>query len=354
MNKLDRDYLELCNEILNTGNDKSDRTGTGTISLFSRELKYKFNDESFPILTTKKMPFKIIVTELLWFLKGKSDLKSLLNENCHIWDGDAYKNYVTKFEKMHYIEQQTIGIYDNPLGYSGCTTYKAYTKDEFINKVKIDEEFSKKWGELGPIYGKQWRNWNGKDQIVELINNLKNNPDSRRLLVSAWNVDEIDKAILPPCHYSFQCYTTNIPPMERYYSFNEYAKNMGLDVTGMSTDDAMIYYNYPSRKLSLKFNMRSTDLSLDYPFNITSYALLLKILCDLVNMIPDELICSMGDVHIYKNQIDGIKEQILREPKILPKLKIKRKITNIDNINIDDFELINYESHPSIKIPLSN
>jgi thymidylate synthase len=230
---------------------------------------------------------------------------------------------------------------------------RPYTKEEFIEKIKTDEDFSKKWGELGPTYGKQWRDWNGIDQIQNLINLLKTNPDSRRLLVSAWNVSDIDKVVLPPCHYGFQCYTREMNKAERYHEWLNYQSVHRLEDTGMSAEGAMQHYNFPTRKLSLKFNMRSVDTGLGLPFNISSYALLLEMLSLECNMISDELIASLGDTHIYLNQIDGINEQLTREPYKLPKLVINKR-KNIDEYQIDDFKIVDYKYHPTIKLPLSN
>jgi len=203
MNNIEHDYLKLLHDILNNGVKKQDRTGTGTISVFGRQIRHDMR-LGFPLLTTKKMPFKTIVTELLWFLRGDTNIKFLVDNNCHIWNGDAYKNYCLSYKDGHEF-------------YEDETVKRSYTQEEFINKIKTDDEFAKKWGELGPVYGAQWRNWNsseaefeglsGIDQIQNLINDLKTNPDSRRLMVNAWNVGELDQMVLPPCHYGFQVYT---------------------------------------------------------------------------------------------------------------------------------------------------
>jgi len=323
-------YLDLLKDIKENGKVKTDRTNTGTISVFGRMFRHSFENNKFPLLTTKKMAWKTMVVELLFFLKGRTDLKYMVDRGCNIWVGDAYKKYKTNN--------------NNNL-----------SKDEFVYKIKNDKYFSEKWGDLGVIYGSQWRNWNGIDQIKNIINDLKNNPDSRRLIVSAWRVDKLQDMILYPCHYGFQCYTTKIEPIERYYKFNEYAKLNSLDITGMSSEDAMKYYNYPTRKLSLMYNARSQDFLLGTPFNISSYGLLLLILSKQVNMIPDELISIMGDCHIYSNHLDGVEEQLNREPLELPSVKIKNKIVNdISEYDVDDFILENYKSYPSIKFSLNN
>lgn len=329
MNTIDSKYQDLLQDILDNGVKKSDRTGTGTISVFGRQIRHKMS-QGFPLLTTKKMAWKSIVTELLWFLRGDTNIKFLLDYDCHIWDGDAYKRYYDTWD------MDTYGVLD------------VLSKEQFINKIKTDDEFAKKWGELGPIYGKQWRQWQGwmdmngnekgslwYDQILQLVHSLKTNPDSRRLMVSAWNVAELDQMTLPPCHYSFQCYVRE----DKY--------------------------------LSLMWNQRSVDTFLGLPFNIASYALLLEILAKEVNMIPDELIGNLGDVHLYSDHIEQAKEQISRTSFDLPTVKITErnwyqheavkahlgpKIFKdiILSYRPDCFELIDYKSHSAIKAPLSN
>ena len=360
-----KQYLELLKDIKENGVKKSDRTGTGTISVFSREIRHKMSD-GFPLLTTKKMAMKQIITELLWFLNGDTNLKYLIDNNCHIWDGDAYKNYVKLNQFNSNPKWLKPVLLEN--GFNGA---ELYTQEEFIDNIKTDVEFSEKWGELGPTYGKQWRNWdkyehiktfgssdyqvknNTIDQIQNLIHLLKTNPDSRRLLVSAWNVADVDKVILPPCHYGFQCYTVEMNKAERYHKWLDYQKIHHLEDTGMSAEGAMQHYNFPTRKLSLKFNMRSTDVPLGLPFNIASYALLLEMLSLECNMISEELIVSLGDAHIYLNQIDGIDEQLTREPYESPKLVINKR-NSINEYQIDDFKIVDYKYHQTIKMPLSN
>jgi thymidylate synthase len=310
MNKLDPWYQSLLSLLMseNLSTSKSDRTGTGTRSSFGIQFKYNMKD-GFPLLTTKKMAFKSIVTELLWFLKGDTNIKYLVDNDCHIWDGDAYKNYI------NYTQHEA-----------------SYTKEQFINLIKTDKDWANVWGDLGPIYGAQWRGWdwdlNPKpiDQIANLINDLKTNPDSRRLIVNAWNVGALDAMVLPPCHYGFQCYVRE------------------------------------GKYLSLMWNQRSVDTFLGLPFNIASYGLLLEILAKTVNMVPDQLIGNLGDVHLYNNHIEQAKEQINRNSFELPKLKMNPIfLANLEHKGLDEaingqvnFELENYQSHPSIKAPLSN
>ena len=275
MNTLDKKYQQLLSDIIAFGVEKKDRTGTGTISEFGHQIRHKMS-EGFPLLTTKKMAWKQIVSELLWFLTGQTNIAFLHKHNNHIWDGDYKK--------------------------SGRTD-----------------------GDLGPIYGKQWRKWDGKngriDQIDNLVRELKTNPDSRRLVVSAWNVGELDQMVLPPCHYGFQVWTRE--------------------------EDGKRY-------ISLMWNQRSVDTFLGLPFNIASYGLLLHIIANEVDMIPDELIGNLGDTHLYLNHIEQAKEQISRDSFDLPKLKTDAKMDGICCNVPDDFVLEGYQYHPTIKAPLSN
>jgi len=339
MNNLDARYQALLEDILQWGVEKKDRTGTGTISVFGRQIRHKMS-EGFPLLTTKKMPFKTIVTELLWFLRGDTNIKYLVDNNCHIWNGDAYKNYVTNILHNHR------GVQPN-------------SKEAFIAKIKHEDGYADMWGDLGPIYGAQWRKWDGKngriDQIDDLVRELKINPDSRRLMVSAWNVGELDKMVLPPCHYGFQVYTKELSEERRYNIWfnNNYETGMErfFDPTNLPDFDNPYYKQTPKRTISLMWNQRSVDTFLGLPFNIASYGLLLMMIADEVGMLPDELIGNLGDVHLYSNHIEQAKEQIGRTPYDLPKVHIR---DGIESFMPGDIILENYESHPTIKAPLSN
>jgi len=487
MNKLDLDYQNLLKDILENGVKKETRNG-GTISVFGRQIRHKMS-EGFPLLTTKKMPWKSIVTELLWFLQGNTNIKWLVDNGCNIWNGDAYKNYCNEWAKY-----PSEGVF-NPNEYSSPTEHEAvrFTQEEFINKIKTDDEFANKWGNLGKIYGFQWRNWGGWkdtkqtgflhktdngwtvkwsdlhsfangtewlttpiqdsdqslysdedegkkvyyknitlgynesfcpvqvakviddkfdkyvggiDQIQNLINDLKTNPDSRRLMVNAWAVQDLPNMVLPPCHYGFQVYTRELSYDQRFeYSVLNKKLNGKYIPENRITSDVLDELNIPTRAISLMWNQRSCDFPLGIPFNIASYGLLLEIIAKEVNMVPDELIGNLGDCHIYLNQIEGCKEQIgrkytheertellkqsmgeenynkavdelmpfggglseyydsykipytTREPYKLPRLKFSScPITGIDMEyqSIAQFQIENYESHPVIKAPLSN
>ena len=370
MNTIDKKYQDLLQDILDNGVKKSDRTGTGTISVFGRQIRHKMSD-GFPLLTTKKMAWKSIVTELLWFLRGDTNIKFLLDYDCHIWDGDAYKNYKINFrDEPPYVPSKAI-----------------WTQEEFINKIKTDNEFAKKWGDLGPIYGKQWRQWQGwmdmggnekgslwYDQILQLVHSLKTNPDSRRLMVSAWNVAELDQMTLPPCHYGFQVYTRELSIEERWETRHTHYKSnepISWDRMVYPAHSYLDKFNLPKRAISLMWNQRSVDTFLGLPFNLASYALLLEILAKEVNMVPEDLIGNLGDTHLYSDHIEQAKEQISREPYELPTVQITERNWYqheavkehlgpktfkdiILSYRPDCFELIDYKSHPKIKAPLSN
>lgn len=376
MNKLDKQYQDLLQDILNNGVEKKDRTGTGTLSLFGKQIRHKMS-EGFPLLTTKKMAWNVMVTELLWFLRGDTNIKFLLDYDCHIWDGDTYKNYTKDVNDLieGYMCGDIIGMQSHIEDmFSNPDDLTPLTQEEFIDKIKSNDEFAKKWGELGPIYGKQWRKWGGLqdisdddepiylDQIQNLIDELKTNPDSRRMMVSAWNPSDLPSMVLPPCHYGFQVYTRKLTGEEMWDLLK---KKVGEKRFNLMVDDIVPFggglseelqsYNIPKRSISLMFNMRSTDVGLGLSFNLASYGLLLAIIAKQVNMIPDELIYNGGDVHLYLNHIEPIKEQLNREPYSLPTVKISDKVVNdISEYTFNDFILSDYQSHPTIKMTLSN
>lgn len=364
-NNLDGKYTDLLQDILDNGNKKGDRTGTGTISVFGREIRHDMS-EGFPLLTTKKMAWKSMVVELIWFLKGDTNIKYLVENGCNIWNGDAYKKYITEMQRGKH-------------GYW-------YEMDEFIQEIKTNDEFAKKWGDLGPIYGAQWRGWKVTtndeqgptyenteifiDQLLILINQLNQNPDSRRLIVNAWNVGEIDDMTLPPCHLMYQLYTRELTEKERwnwlrtkYWTtpFNPAWDRMAIpphewlneaSVHNVKTNE-YLDVTIPKRAISLKWTQRSVDTFLGLPFNIASYGLLLQIIAQHVNMVPEELIGGLGDTHLYLNHIDQAKEQVTRMGMKLPTVTIK-PFDSIEGLTFEHFELNDYKSHGRIKAPLSN
>lgn len=355
-NMLDKDYQGLVKEIIYTGHEKGDRTGTGTVSLFSYQLKIDMS-EGLPLLTTKKMFTKGIIKELLWFLDGGTNIRPLVLDGVNIWNGDAYKKYV------HYHDNHP-RIHSN--------RFDILTMSEFIDKIKKDEKFANEWGELGPIYGKQWvdvmksNKINPKtgelfigyeqiNQIQNLINDLKTNPDTRRMIVSAWNVAELDEMTLPPCHWAFEVYTRELSYEERYKEWfsNNYETGMEYDNTKVIDFENKYWEPTPERAISLKWHQRSVDVGLGLPFNITSYALLLEMLAQQVNMVPETLIGDLTNVHLYANHIEPIKEQLNREGFNLPKLRLK-KADDIFSYTYEDFEIVDYKSHGKISLPLSN
>jgi len=375
-NGLDEQYIDLLKDILENGIKKDTRNGK-VLSVFGRTIRYKFKDGKFPLLTTKKMYFKGIVTELLWFLRGDTSIKYLLENDCNIWTGDAFRNY-WECNKI-----QSNPKWLKPVFYSnGNVGAELYNIEEFIDKIKTDDDFAKKWGELGPIYGKQWRKWktrdtkslggtfwgptteiteNSIDQIANLIQDLKTNPDSRRLMVNAWNVGELDQMVLPPCHYGFQVYTRELSKGERIELLNKAGggRRQTLGVNSRVYNPEFEMYNIPTRAISLMWNQRSVDTFLGLPFNIASYGLLLEIIAKEVNMVPDELIGNLGDVHLYSNHVEQAKEQIVRIPFELPTLKIEDEVKwkegdCLPSYSVNHLTIENYRSHPSIKAPLSN
>ncbi len=293
-------YLNLLKELLEKGLEKDDRTGVGTISKFGHQLRFDLN-EGFPLLTTKKVFLRGIIHELLWFLKGSTNIEYLVHNDVKIWNDWPFQAYLKKND-----------LEDRYPKYSEIWQKKL---DSFVEKIKIDSDFAQKWGELGPVYGKQWRDFNGFDQIKWIIEEIKKNPNSRRLIVSAWNppeIEEMAKSGLPPCHCLFQFYVKD-------------------------------------NKLSCQLYQRSADVFLGVPFNIASYALLTQMIAKVCNLELGEFIHTFGDVHIYKNHIEQVKEQVSRKAKKFPKLKINRDVKDIFDFKYEDFELENYEPEAAIK-----
>ena len=325
-NHVDEQYLNLVNEILEKGVEKDTRAGK-TLSLFGKQLKFNLK-EGLPMLTTKKMFAKGVIHELLWFLKGDTNIKYLVDNGVHIWDDDAYRYYLTLVDK-HNEATQTEPEYD----WFKRTAITKLSKEEFIEKVKegakawivVDKkayimsslpnafEYEYQFGDLGPVYGHQWRNWNGIDQVKELIDKLRNNPDDRRLMISAWNVSAIPDMALPPCHYSCQFYTKKMTIKERkQWAIDNRIEFEHYDCYSNPSDEEIVEMfdkgGVPKRKLSCMFQMRSNDIGCGTAFNWLSYALMTHIIAQCVNMDVDELIYTVGDAHIYKNHIEPLKE----------------------------------------------
>ena len=307
MNNLDKSYQSLLQDILDNGVKKETRNG-GTLSVFGRQIRHNMKD-GFPLLTTKKMAWKTMVTELLWFLRGDTNIKYLVDNDCHIWDGDAYKRYVDSDEVRW-----------------------PKSKEAGVRRIEY-----------------------GIDQIANLIRDLKTNPDSRRLMVNAYNIGELDTMVLPPCHYGFQCYTRELSLEERYELMKKLDNWVSVHYKEPKTMEYMDKHNIPTRAISLMWVQRSVDSALGWPYNVSSYSLLLMMLAKQVNMVPDEVICSLGDCHIYLNHIDGVKEQLTRESYPLPNVRLsERAVNDISEYTLDDIVLENYQSHPKIYFPLSN
>lgn len=289
-------YLDLLKQIKETGTDKGDRTGTGTRSLFGAQMRFDLN-AGFPLLTTKKVFLKGIIHELLWFLAGDTNIKYLVDNDVHIWDAWPYADYKKK-----------MGVDDSHL----------LSQEEFIQKIKEDQDFATKWGDLGPVYGYQWRNFNsqGIDQIQNVIDTLKKNPNSRRILVVTYNPVQADSMMLPPCHALFQFYVAN-------------------------------------NKLSCQMYQRSADVFLGVPFNIASYALLTMMIAQVVDLELGDFVHTFGDVHIYQNHFEQVDKQLARQPRALPQMKINPEIKDIFAFKYEDFNLENYDPYPGIKAPIA-
>lgn len=281
-----KQYLDLCRHVLENGTEKHDRTGVGTRSLFGYQMRFDLS-EGFPLLTTKRVFLKAIIHELLWFIRGETNIKYLVDNDVKIWNEWPYE----WFKKSK--------------------DYQGETLEEYVEKIKTDEEFAKKHGELGPVYGKQWRDFNGYDQLMNVINEIKTNPYSRRLIVNAWNPPELHKMALPPCHMMFQFYVNN-------------------------------------GKLSLQLYQRSADIFLGVPFNIASYSLLLMMVAQVTNLEVGEFVHTLGDAHIYDNHVSQINLQLSREPRPLPTMKLNKDVKNILDFKYEDFTLENYNPHKRI------
>ena len=296
-----KQYLNLLQKIMDEGVDKGDRTGVGTRSIFGAQLRFDLS-KGFPLLTTKKVFLKGIIHELMWFVRGDTNIRYLVENGVNIWNEWPFQSYLEK----------------NNLD----KKYPKYTEEwkeemnKYITQVKEDEEFAKKWGDLGPVYGKQWRDFGGVDQLMDIIERIKKNPNDRRMIVSAWNPPEIPKMALPPCHCFYQFYVAD-------------------------------------GKLSLQMYQRSCDTFLGVPFNIASYSLLLIMIAQVVGLEPGEFVHTMGDTHLYSNHFEQVKKQLSRDPRELPKMKINKEVKDIEEFKYEDFELVGYDPYPGIKAPIA-
>ena len=310
-------YLDMCKHVLVNGNKKGDRTNTGTLSVFGHQIRFDLS-RGFPLLTTKKVPFRLVASELLWFINGDTNIRFLLEHNNNIWNEWAFKKWVESEE------------YDGPdmtnfgnRSQTDSSFNQLYQEQMYIfkNHVLQDDDFAEKFGDLGSVYGKQWREWktaqnNTIDQLKEVITSIRENPDSRRHIVSAWNPEDVPNMALPPCHTMFQFYVAD-------------------------------------GKLSCQLYQRSADIFLGVPFNIASYALLTHLIAKECNLEVGEFVHTFGDAHIYTNHVNQVTTQLERDIKDLPELILNTEKSSIFDFDMNDFELKNYHPHPAIKAPIA-
>lgn len=354
-NKVDQQYKDTIKKILEHGISKMDRTKTGTKSIFGHQMRFDMAD-GFPLLTLRKIHTKSVIHEMLWFLGsfdqekygsfGNTNIRYLLDNGVTFWSDWPYKSYCKSREFRPELPE--------------------FTMKEFEGKIILDDDFAREFGSIGAGYGKQWLNFGGYvekkrngnqfdltvhegvNQIDYLINELKKNPDSRRLILNAWKADEIEDTLLPPCHMMFQLYSQKMTNEERLYSYSRWLVDNKLPLKPM-TDE----YNFPDRKLSLQIYQRSCDFGLGFPFNVAEYALLLHMISQIVNMVPNELIWLGGDVHIYNNHIDQMKKLLDRFSYDLPTLTLNKNIKSIYDFRYEDIKIENYKSHSNIKMDVA-
>lgn len=318
MSKNEQAYLDLCKQILDKGTKKDDRTGTGTYSIFGAQMRFNLQ-EGFPLLTTKKVNFKLIATELIWFIRGDTNIQYLLKNNNNIWNEWAFKRWV---ESDEYTGPDMTDFGNRSLADEAFNQLYQAEMKSFKERVIADDDFAKKYGELGPVYGKQWRDWRTStnetiDQLKNVIEQIKTNPDSRRHIVTAWNPEDVPKNMaLPPCHALYQFYVAD-------------------------------------GKLSCQLYQRSADVFLGVPFNIASYALLTHLIAHECGLEVGEFVHTLGDAHIYSNHVEQIKEQLSRESLPLPSLEINPELKSVFDVELSDITLNNYQSHPAIKAPIA-
>ncbi|MFP7477412.1 thymidylate synthase [Terribacillus saccharophilus] len=310
-------YLDLCRHVLENGTKKEDRTGTGTVSVFGYQMRFDLQ-KGFPLLTTKKVPFRLIASELLWFLKGDTNIRYLLEHNNNIWNEWAFKNWV---ESEAYDGPDMTDFGRRSLQDDDFRTAYETQMERFKQLILSDDAFSERFGHLGDVYGKQWRNWKTTqgesiDQLQDIIETIKKNPDSRRLIVSAWNPEDVPSMALPPCHTMFQFYVAD-------------------------------------NKLSCQLYQRSGDIFLGIPFNIASYSLLTHLIAKECGLDVGDFIHTIGDAHLYTNHLEQVETQLSRTPKALPTLHIKDGLRSVFDASMEDLEIIGYEPHPAIKAPVA-
>jgi thymidylate synthase len=381
MNKVDTEYFRIVNDILTNGRLKKNRTGVDTIGIFGAQAKYNVDLNAFPLLTTKKVHWPAIVHELLWFISGSTNIKYLVDNNVRIWNEWAYKKYSDWWENRakfytspENMEREIPARQENKL-----------TQEEFVEKIKFDESFANRWGELGEgTYGGMWRSFpfytmdnefvgsstvTGQrseswvfgqvDQLQKVINKLKTNPDDRRMIVSAWHPYWVDHCALPPCHCLFHFHTEELTLEERTKLLTDEQCKNDLDLTNSygirpsSNLELVEKYNIPTRRLNCLLYQRSQDTALGCPFNVASYSLLTAMIAQVVNMVPGTFTHSTGDTHIYVNHIDGLKLQLTREPKKLPKVWLNPEVKSLFDFKYDDIKLLDYEFHPTIKFDVA-
>jgi thymidylate synthase len=386
MNKVDTEYFRIVNDILTNGKLKKNRTGVDTIGIFGVQAKYNVDLNAFPLLTTKKVHWPSIVHELLWFISGDTNIKYLVDNNVRIWNEWAYKKYQeTCISKIPDNELESLSV---PSGMS-LSDVDHLPMDMFIERIKNDVEFAKKWGELGEgTYGGMWRDFPfftivdktdpstmpkfkslgtkgmycgdepltflGRiDQITKVLEKLKNNPDDRRMIVSAWHPYWVDHCALPPCHCLFHFHTEELTLEERIDILQKQVGPVNLPKSDVWIIQKLNEDNIPTRRLNCLLYQRSVDTALGKPFNIASYALLTAMIAQTVNMVPGMFTHSMGDTHIYVNHIDGLKLQLTREPKKLPRVWLNPEVKSLFDFKYDDIKLLDYEFHPTIKFEVA-
>jgi thymidylate synthase len=384
MNKVDTEYFRIVNDILTNGRLKKNRTGVDTIGIFGAQAKYNVDLNAFPLLTTKKVHWPAIVHELLWFISGDTNIKYLVDNNVRIWNEWAYVKY------QKYCKTLNEPDYDVHIEDLEKNCVREMTQDEFVNEIKTNDAFAAKWGELGEgTYGGMWRSFpyfdnsdpmchNPKttdptapldvhyetssgyacevghvDQLQKVINKLKTNPDDRRMIVSAWHPYWVDHCALPPCHCLFHFHTEELTLEERIDILQKQVGPVNLPKSDVWIIQKLNEDNIPTRRLNCLLYQRSVDTALGKPFNIASYALLTAMIAQTVNMVPGMFTHSMGDTHIYVNHIDGLKLQLTREPKKLPRVWLNPEVKSLFDFKYDDIKLLDYEFHPTIKFDVA-